>query len=54
LPQTEGPGQRATVLEFRGGFDQSVIADHFTQNIGLSTPLVVNTIFKKRKFTDCL
>jgi hypothetical protein len=50
LPQIEGAGQRVAVLEFRGGFDQSVIADHLTQNIGLSTPLVVNAVSKKRKF----
>ena len=33
------------ILEFGGGFDQTVLADYFTNNIGLSTPPTVNALF---------
>ena len=33
------------VLEFGGGFDPTVLADYFKQNIGLRTPPTVNSIF---------
>jgi kumamolisin len=45
FPPTQGAGQRVAVLEFGGGFDQSVLADYFTKNIGLQTPPTVNAIF---------
>lgn len=45
FPSTQGTGQRVAVLEFGGGFDQNVLADYFTQNIGLKTPPIVNAIF---------
>lgn len=44
FPPTQGAGQRVAILEFGGGFDQSVLATYFTQNIGLPTPPVVNGI----------
>jgi kumamolisin len=44
FPPTQGDGERVAILEFGGGFDPSVLADYFTQNIGLSTPPVVNAI----------
>jgi kumamolisin len=44
FPPTQGTGQRVAVLEFGGGFDQSVLADYFTKNIGLQTPPTVNAI----------
>jgi kumamolisin len=44
FPPTQGDGQRVAVLEFGGGFDQSVLADYFTKNIGLETPPTVNPI----------
>lgn len=45
FPSTQGNGQRVAVLEFGGGFDQSVLADYFKENIGLQTPPTVNAIF---------
>src|SRR5580698_8248711 len=42
---TTGNGQRVAILEFGGGFDQTVLADYFKQNIGLQTPPTVNAIF---------
>jgi kumamolisin len=42
---TTGNGQRVAILEFGGGFDQTVLADYFQQNIGLQTPPTVNAIF---------
>jgi kumamolisin len=44
FPPTDGAGQRVAILEFGGGFDQSVLAAYFTNNIGLATPPVVNSI----------
>lgn len=44
FPPTSGSGQRVAVLEFGGGFDQAVLHDYFTKNIGLSTPPTVNAI----------
>ena len=44
FPPTQGAGQRVAILEFGGGFDQSVLADYFTKNIGLKTPPTVNAI----------
>jgi kumamolisin len=44
FPPMQGAGQRVAVLEFGGGFDQSVLANHFTRNIGLPEPPVVNAI----------
>ena len=44
FPPTQGAGQRVAILEFGGGFDQSVLADYFTNNIGLPTPPTVNGI----------
>lgn len=44
FPPTQGAGERVAVLEFGGGFDQSVLADYFTRNIGLQTPPTVNSI----------
>ena len=45
FPPTQGAGQRVAVLEFGGGFDPSVLANYFTNNIGLPTPPTVNPIF---------
>lgn len=45
FPSTQGAGQRVAILEFGGGFDQTVLADYFTNNIGLSTPPTVNALF---------
>jgi kumamolisin len=45
FPPTQGTGQRVAILEFGGGFDQSVLADYFTNNIGLQTPPTVNALF---------
>jgi kumamolisin len=45
FPPTTGSGQRVAVLEFGGGFDQTVLANYFKQNIGLRTPPTVNAIF---------
>jgi kumamolisin len=45
FPSTQGVGQRVAVLEFGGGFDQSVLAGYFTQNIGLPAAPTVNAIF---------
>ncbi|HTS37203.1 MAG TPA: S53 family peptidase [Candidatus Solibacter sp.] len=45
FPSTQGAGQRVAILEFGGGFDQKVLADYFTQNIGLATPPTVNALF---------
>jgi kumamolisin len=44
FPSTHGAGQRVAVLEFGGGFNQSVLDNYFTHNIGLNTPPVVNAI----------
>jgi kumamolisin len=44
FPPTQGQGQRVAILEFGGGFDQSVLADYFTNTIGLATPPTVNSI----------
>jgi kumamolisin len=44
FPPAQGSGQRVAVLEFGGGFDQSVLNDYFTNNIGLPTPPTVNGI----------
>jgi kumamolisin len=44
FPRTQGSGQRVAILEFGGGFDQSVLADYFTNNIGLQTPPTVNAL----------
>jgi kumamolisin len=44
FPPQQGAGQRVAVLEFGGGFDQSVLASYFTHNIGLAAPPVVNGI----------
>lgn len=44
FPPTQGDGQRVAVLEFGGGFDQSVLTEYFTNNIGLQTPPTVNGI----------
>ena len=44
FPPTQGEGQRVAILEFGGGFDQSVLNDYFTRNIGLATPPAVNGI----------
>jgi kumamolisin len=44
FPPQQGAGQRVAVLEFGGGFDQSVLDDYFTKNIGLETPPTVNGI----------
>jgi kumamolisin len=44
FPPTQGAGQRVAILEFGGGFDQSVLHDYFTNNIGLKTPPTVNGI----------
>jgi kumamolisin len=45
FPPNQGGGQRVAVLEFGGGFDQSVLSDYFTNNIGLPNPPTVNAIF---------
>jgi kumamolisin len=45
FPPTQGNGQRVAILEFGGGFDTTVLADYFTNNIGLPTPPTVNSIF---------
>jgi kumamolisin len=44
FPPTQGAGQRVAILEFGGGFDQSVLADYFTNSIGLQTPPTVNAL----------
>jgi kumamolisin len=44
FPPTQGEGQRVAILEFGGGYDQSVLNDYFTTNIGLATPPTVNGI----------
>jgi kumamolisin len=44
FPPTQGAGQRVAILEFGGGFDQSVLNAYFTNNIGLPTPPTVNGI----------
>jgi kumamolisin len=44
FPPTQGAGQRVAILEFGGGFDQTVLNDYFTNNIGLATPPTVNAI----------
>jgi kumamolisin len=44
FPPTQGAGQRVAILEFGGGFDQSVLNAYFTNNIGLATPPTVNGI----------
>ena len=44
FPPTQGAGQRVAVLEFGGGFDQSVLNDYFTNNIGLAAQPTVNGI----------
>jgi kumamolisin len=44
FPPTQGAGQRVAVLEFGGGFDPSVLAAYFKNNIGLPTPPTVNAI----------
>ncbi len=44
FPPTKGAGQRVAILEFGGGFDQRILADYFTNNIGLSKPPTVNAI----------
>ncbi len=44
FPPTQGAGQRVAIFEFGGGFDQSVLADYFKNNIGLTTPPTVNAI----------
>ena len=44
FPPAQGDGQRVAVLEFGGGFDQSVLADYFTKYIGLVASPIVNAI----------
>jgi kumamolisin len=44
FPPQQGQGQRVAILEFGGGFDQSVLADYFTNSLGLATPPTVNSI----------
>jgi kumamolisin len=44
FPPTQGAGQRVAILEFGGGFDQAVLNDYFTNNIGLANPPTVNGI----------
>ncbi len=44
FPPTQGDGQRVAVLEFGGGFDQSVLADYFKKYVGLAVPPTVNAI----------
>src|SRR5579885_3036477 len=44
FPSTQGAGQRVAILEFGGGFDQTVLADYFTNTIGLPTPPTVKAI----------
>lgn len=44
FPPTRGAGQRVAVLEFGGGFDPAVLADYFTNTIGLPTSPTVNAI----------
>lgn len=45
FPPMQGAGQRVAILEFGGGFDPRVLADYFTNNIGLPTPPTVNAKF---------
>jgi kumamolisin len=45
FPSTTGNGQRVAILEFGGEFDQTVLADYFTNNIGLATPPTVNALY---------
>jgi kumamolisin len=44
FPPQQGQGQRVAILEFGGGFDQSVLADYFTNSLGLAAPPTVNSI----------
>lgn len=44
FPPMQGDGQRVAILEFGGGFDQKVLADYFTNQIGLRTPPTVKAI----------
>jgi kumamolisin len=44
FPPTQGAGQRVAILEFGGGFDQSVLTDYFSNSIGLRTSPTVNAL----------
>jgi kumamolisin len=44
FPSTKGDGQRVAILEFGGGFDQTVLDDYFENSIGLQTPPTVNAL----------